>query len=327
MATNNRTAYLDNVAGILIVHMIYTYHIAYACSLHDNTCIQAINNVLFFFMAWFLFKGGMTYKYKPTKDMFKKSAKRLLVPYACFCLIGIVIDFTLKYFSNSFPGFISFIKDEAYTFLTTSIVWSTGASWFLLTLFLVRNVYNYISDKLYSWQIALLCLLASFTLTFVKDVIPCYISNFFHGMALFSMGNSLKNTRFNKPLLFISICIFTLSFYIPSKIDFRDNSVICGHYLMAVAYEIAGCIIINNFFSQFCNKHVILLTYIGKNSMVFYLVHYPVMYITIHIISQIMNLKDDMVVMFVITVLIVTVSLIVADRIFKHDKLKFVIGG
>lgn len=324
---NNRTAYLDNVAGILIIHMIFTYHIAYACSLYDNACIKSINDVLFFFMAWFLFKGGMTYKNTPAMDMCKKSAKRLLVPYACFCLIGIFIDFALKFFSSNFSGLISFIKDEAYVFLTTSIVWSTGASWYLLTLFLVRNLYNYISGKISDWQIALLCLLASFALTFVNDVIPCYVSNLFHGMTLFSFGNLLKETTFNKFLLLVSVCIFALVFFFPSKIDFRDNSVICGHYMMAVAYEIAGCIIINNVFFRFFDREIILLTYIGKNSMVFYLVHYPVMYVTIHVLSQCIYTRGDMMVMFTITLLIVTAALVFADRIFRHDKLRFIIGG
>ena len=95
---------------------------------------------------------------------------------------------------------------------------------------------------------------------------------------------------------------------------------------MAVAYEIAGCIVVNNIFSRWLNKKIVLLTYIGNNSMVFYLIHFPVMYVTIHCLSQVFNI-NDMTVMFTVTSMIVTISMIVADIIFRHGRLKFIVGG
>lgn len=326
MIKNSRIAYLDNVCGLLIVHMIYTYHIAYACSMSGYICVEIANNLLFFFMAWFFFKGGMTFRKREARDLCKTSAKRLLVPYACFCLLGIAIDFAFKYFSNSFTGILSFAKDETYVFLMTAIVWPTGASWFLLTLFLVRNLYNYLYGRIPIWLIALTFLMLSFLLTFANNAVPCYIGNIFHGMTLFCMGDLMRKTQFDKYVLFTSVCIFTFSLYFPSKIDFRDNSMMCGYFPMAVAYEIAGCIIVNNIFSRFFNKRIALLTYIGKNSMVFYLIHYPVMYVTIHCLSHVFNI-NDMKLMFMTTSLIVTASMIVADMVFRHDRLKFIVGG
>lgn len=326
MTMMQRTIYLDNVCGMLIIHMIYTYHIALACAISDNTVIEVINNLLFFFMAWFFFKGGMTFKNRDSKTMYMKSAKRLLIPYGIFCILGITIDFVLKYFGDNFQGIMSFAKDEIHTFLATSIVWSTGASWFLISLFLVRITYNYLSDKFSSWKIAILCLTVSFLLTFANSHLPCYIGCFFHGMTLFSMGNFIKKTQFNKYVLLMSLCIFILSFPMPSKIDFRDNSVICGFFLIAVAYEIAGCVIVNNIFSRWMNKKIALLTYLGQNSMVFYLIHFPVMFVTVHCLLQNKNIYNSDII-FLGTSLIVTVSLIISDRIFRHDKLKFIVGG
>lgn len=326
MTMMQRTIYLDNVCGMLIIHMIYTYHIAYSCSISDNIVIETINNLLFFFMAWFFFKGGMTFKKRDSRTMRTKSAKRLLIPYGIFCILGIVIDFVLKYFEDNFPGVIFFAKNEIHTFLTTSIVWSTGASWFLLSLFLVRISYNYLSDKFSNWLIAVLCLATSFLLTIANEGVPCYIGCFFHGMTLYSIGNCIKKAQFNQSVLFMSVCIFIPSFLMPSKIDFRDNSVMNGYFLVAIAYEIAGCIIVNNFFSRWMNKRNALLTYIGQNSMVFYLIHFPVMFVTVHCLSQYGDISNKGMI-FLVTSLIVTISLIMADRIFKHDKMKFIVGG
>lgn len=326
MRMNNRIVYLDNVCGLLIAHMIYTYHIAYACSMSENRYIEFVNNLLFFFMAWFFFKGGMTFRKKATKEICKISVKRLLVPYVCFCLLGFVIDFTMKYFSSNFPGFLSFIRDEAYVFLTTAVFWPIGASWFLLALFIVRNLYNFLHGKMSVWLIALICLTLSFIVTYANNIVPCYISNIFHGMTLFCLGDLMRRSQFDKYVFFLSVCVFTVGFYFPSKIDFRDNSVICGYFPMAVAYEIAGCIVVNNIFSRWLNKKIVLLTYIGNNSMVFYLIHFPVMYVTIHCLSQVFNI-NDMTVMFTVTSMIVTISMIVADIIFRHGRLKFIVGG
>ena len=171
-----------------------------------------------------------------------------------------------------------------------------------------------------------LCLTVSFLLTFANSHLPCYIGCFFHGMTLFSMGNFIKKTQFNKYVLLMSFCIFILSFRMPSKIDFRDNSVICGFFLIAVAYEIAGCVIVNNVFSRWMNKKIALLTYLGQNSMVFYLIHFPVMFVTVHCLLQNKNIYNSDII-FLGTSLIVTVSLIISDRIFRHDKLKFIVGG
>ena len=99
-----------------------------------------------------------------------------------------------------------------------------------------------------------------------------------------------------------------------------------GYFLVAIAYEIAGCIIVNNVFLRWMNKQIALLTYVGQNSMVFYLIHFPVMFVTVHHLSQYRDISNKGIIFFV-TSLIVTISLIMADRIFKHDKMKFIVGG
>ena len=58
----------------------------------------------------------------------------------------------------------------------------------------------------------------------------------------------------------------------PSHIDLRTN-VLYGNgiFLLAIAFSISGCIVINNFFKHI--PKIPILHYIGKESMVFYVTH------------------------------------------------------
>ena len=102
--------------------------------------------------------------------------------------------------------------------------------------------------------------------------------------------------------------------------------IIGGAIKFVIDFPIAGCIIVNNVFLRWMNKQIALLTYVGQNSMVFYLIHFPVMFVTVHCLSQYGDISNKGMI-FLVTSLIVTISLIMADRIFKHDKMKFIVGG
>ena len=123
-----RNFYLDNICCLLIIHMIYTYHVAHACGLCLPTIIKAIDMSLFFFMSWFFFKGGMVHKIGPFKEIFKKSVKRLLVPYVFFLLIGFLLDGIIKFTTDENITYLAFLKGEVYTFVLSDIIWPTAAS-------------------------------------------------------------------------------------------------------------------------------------------------------------------------------------------------------
>lgn len=70
--------------------MIYTYHIAFICSIDDiqPTIISIVRTLFSFFMSWFFFKGGMTHRIESTTYIIKKGFNRLLIPYLFFSFIG-----------------------------------------------------------------------------------------------------------------------------------------------------------------------------------------------------------------------------------------------
>lgn len=93
---NQRQIYLDNVCGLLIVHMIFICHQPLFCN-YSNSAIEFSLKLLSFFMAWFFFKAGMVFRERPIKDIVRSSIKRLLVPYMVFSVFGLTIMALQKY--------------------------------------------------------------------------------------------------------------------------------------------------------------------------------------------------------------------------------------
>ena len=62
-----RQIYLDNVCGLLIIHMIFICHQPLFCNYTDSA-VEFVLKLLSFFMAWFFFKAGMVYKERPVKE-------------------------------------------------------------------------------------------------------------------------------------------------------------------------------------------------------------------------------------------------------------------
>ncbi len=79
---------LDLVAGIMILFMIYGHCVEWAGFTSWNVYIHA-NELLYFFIAWFFFKGGMFHDVQRTVgEVFRQGMKRLIVPFVLFSLIG-----------------------------------------------------------------------------------------------------------------------------------------------------------------------------------------------------------------------------------------------
>lgn len=338
----NRSHYLDNVCCILIFHVVYTMHIGGACGTKPEL-LNYLATTFSFFMSWFFFKGGIVHKDVPTKEIIKKSKKRLLYPYLIFLLLGFVLDFIVKYCKTPEFTFLPFFQEETITFITNSTLWPTASAWFILTLFIVRIVFNVLNHKVHPLVISVLfpCiaygvyLLNSktlgydFNLTVFDSKIslpPFYLGNMCNGLALYSMGYYLKEKQFDKRIFAICLGLFVLKFFWYSGIDFRANQPYGAHFLMAIVYGVSGSVVINNLFKMFLDKKITFVSHVGSNSMLYYLLHLPVMFVATSLFWN--SFADQNYwIQFIILSFIVTISLILFEYIlFKFKKLRFIIG-
>lgn len=88
----------------------------------------------------------------------------------------------------------------------------------------------------------------------------------------------------------------------------------------------SGCIMINNVFKKIINIRIPIISYIGSNSMVCYIVHYPIMYIMISIFGEAFD-AIELWLKFLILSLVVTFFFIGTEFLFRIKKLRFIIGG
>ena len=339
----NRFYYLDNICCVLILHMIYTCHIAHASGVAKTSVISIIGTTLSFFMSWFFFKGGMMHKETKLKDIIRKSTKRLLIPYLIFLIIGIMLDILFFKFEHDLPlNTIIFLKGEIVLILSTSTVWPTAAIWFLISLYFTRITFNLLYHKIHPLILTIFFAFASYVIYIIYyngwsydihfvgsnshiQFPQFYIGNICHGLSLYSLGHYLQDKQFNKKVFIMASILFMMKYFIPAGIDFRANLSSGTHFMLAVLYEMTGCIVINNLFRQFLNHKIIFITHIGSNSMVYYLIHFPVM---CTIGRLYLKYEDyDIWPKFFILSFMVTISLFLAEWIFRHKKFRFIIGG
>ena len=142
-------------------------------------------------------------------------------------------------------------------------------------------------------------------------------------MFFYSLGDILRDRQFNsKVLLYASFALYAAHLCFPSYLDFRINSVIQGKYLVSVVTNLAGIIVYNNIFEKFINKEIPLLTYIGKNSMVYYITHYTFF----QILFSASYYKIDEISLYLITLTISVIYLIGMDLLFRCKKIRWIIG-
>lgn len=324
-----RTSYLDNICCVLILHMIYTAHIAYYCGGFKPTVIALIGRTLSFFMSWFFFKGGMMHKGTSTKAIFQKSARRLLIPFLLFLLLGLLLDGWIQSAKIDFNG-ISFIKGEFTTFLTNSTLRPTAASWFLLSLFVARIGFNVLYKRIHPIIITIVFACIAYAIHIINYhgwYIPTfYMGNMCHGLSVYSLGYYLKEKQFDRTIFVFALTLFVLKYIIPAGIDFRTNTPTGTNYMLSVIYGMSGCVVINNIFMRICNKRLPVVTYIGCNSMVYYLVHFPVISVTISLFWEPFA-EEELWYRFLVLSFIVTIFLVIAEYIFRIKRLRFIIGG
>lgn len=167
--------------------------------------------------------------------------------------------------------------------------------WFLLSLLGVQLLFNGLvghkcSPLLIFWG----GLILAFLIYLWKcKYCPLYLGNMSLGLSCYSMGYLLRDKQFDRRLLAICLLIYLLSLLYPMRIDFRYNRLVSpeGIYLLGVAFSLAGCIVINNFFKKIGRLR--LLALIGRYSMKFYLWHWIMLIICRIIVVRIWHLDNE----------------------------------
>ena len=321
----DRITFIDNISGLLIIFMIFLYHLPGECSINQNPFFISLRNIYDFFMAWFFFKSGMFYKERQVLDELKKCWSRLLIPF--FSINAICMCALLIFGHHSFVELIKvFIMEESMRFC--------GALWFLLSLAIVKVSYPLLTHtlKINKW---ILCF-SSFTTAFLLSIytyklteivgipIPRWFGNVFLGMFFYALGDLLRERQYDRYIFAIALPIYIIHLFFPCYLDFIWNS--SRIFPLSVLYYVSGIILFDNVFKRLFNYKIFLLTYIGKNSMVYYITHYTFFRLLFTLLDRYsINLVGWP--LYLVTLVISIFFLTSMDYLFRIKEIRWIIGG
>lgn len=317
-----RLNYLDTISGLFILFVI-TSHIFQITHYNENHIyILIYEELLFFYMPWFFFKSGMFHNIKTNSNKsIHKIIKKLLIPYVIFSFIGYLIYcFELRFNGNT--------NIYYYTITPLKNILLTGTNvgnpplWFLLSLCCIKILTiksKFSNVKKVSIFCCIIIIFISIS-SYLKIIYPFWAYNTLAGLFFYLMGYILKNIQFNKLLFVTAIIFYCLSFiYCPSYVDMRSNSIIHGNYYIWIINSIMGIILINNLFKQL--YPIRLFTYIGKNSMTYYVTHWLILY-SINIFYTPKERYKEVCIMLIASIIILPIL----DKIFRTRSLTHLIG-
>ena len=297
----NRDHSIDSVAGIMILIMVFG-HILQHCEL-KNSEIYTIWRNFNFFMPWFFFKSGMFYRAYDNVAFISKYVQKLLYPFLVFSLLGHFFHCITMFFEYRDYNWIHYFLSPAKHLALYGCLAGNEPLWFLLTLFFVLAIYNFIMKNqtktfLFKMSIVVIAILISFLFERFNIRIFSYFFSTMVGLAFFSFGNIFCDIQYNKKifslilLLLIDICNIEIPvFYIHS------NVLTKGNYILWIIYSLAACIVINNVFKLIGGG---ALRYIGQNAMIIYLTHWIVITTSISV-AHIFNPNVESLTLFIIT--------------------------
>lgn len=237
------------------------------------------NRLLFFFMPWFFYKSGMFFrKNDDWRKQLCNDARRLLVPFLTFSIIGelfVLVDLAVS-------GEENWLHESPIKWLVMSgSIPGNMALWFLLSLFIVKTVYNAVAGSVNDFLLLAVAVGVAFACHFYDIEYPRYLANCSLGLVFFILGRKLKELQFCKHVIAFAAVIYAISVVFPSSIDMFQNSLQRGYYLAAVVASLAGIVVINVVAKvvcknkKTCNTLVVrCVSEIGASSMSYYVTHW-----------------------------------------------------
>ncbi len=293
---NTRIGYIDVVAGLMIAWMILghcTFLSHYQLSFHKY---------LGFFMPWFFYKSGIFFSVKDQTIILKRDASKLLRYFCVYSLIGWIVWCICGLVDGSLTLNSIVIRTVSKIFRRGFIV-GNSALWFLVSLFIVRQLSNWIlKKKTPPTIVSVTCFALAFALYAVGWYRHSYwFGNLFSGTCFFMLGYWIKDREGNRLLFSLSSLTYCMVL-IASTAGWIDefpylymhaNKMVSGNYLLFYPTALAGIIMTNNIFRILC-EHVKfrVLSYIGVNSMYFYVIHWILFTVVLFVAKYYFNIQS-----------------------------------
>lgn len=331
MPEKKRVYYLDVLGAILLFHMMIGHCCQWA------SCYSAYfrgSYWLSFFMPWFFFKGGMFFKPLPPGEEVRKSARRLLVPFVVFSVVGTFI-FWLKLMLLHQFGLYSVLLVGKDLVLKGS-VWGNFPLWFLLSLFAVRVIFGRLLNHMASHRgarrllpvcggcvLAFAVLLTFYYLDLEDRYVPLYVANISSGLIFFASGYCLRHFRYTiRATVLLSLAYIAVMIFMPTTVDMRETHLGLGWFPLWIPTALLGILAFNGVFKNLFN-YKCMLSGIGRDTMSYYCMHWCIIMAVSCVIMSEPGVPDYR--FLVVSVVAMIILLPVLTCLIKKSKYSYII--
>ena len=302
----------DLLCGLCMLYFIVSY-VTDMCGMHDAAWAVELRRWTYFAVGIFFFKAGYLAHHAeaPLGPFLRERARRMLVPYIVWGVVGSVIYFGFLQF---FPE-VTHVQRDA---LRTEHVWTTSRwygnppLWFLTSLFVTLALAHPMRRLRRLSAVAALLPLVSWWLAEEKNPLWMSLNNVFVGIYLYFLGRWWKSLELRlKPRTFTALSAVLLATALLSitfwhgEYAMGDNLWI-GNPLAAMLNESLAICGIVGLLSQIVTRPVPALGYVGRHSLTFLVLPYPMIhyYNFVHMTGKrtMINHWNDFIVVTVVVV-------------------------
>ena len=305
----NRIPYIDLAAGIMILWMIIYHALCYAwgfdlrdywsvtdlsilpqgikAQLNIDGKVEIINPCIFFpflsfFMPWFFYKSGQFFRKRPYKELLAKDTRKLLLTFVIWSAIGYVFYIIFGVLQHSLT-----LRGATYSivrglFLTGKVPINEPL-WFLLTLFGVRFVANWLlpnEDNKYQWPIIACIIITGYFVAYAcyqwsHPLLPYWVANGASGLVFFTLGYALRDYENKWWLIVPSIVVYLICCFVGFPIvDMMFNKLLAGNYLLWIPVAFCGIVTFNTL-CKGISRYIRIkpLELAGQKAMTIYVTH------------------------------------------------------
>lgn len=236
--------------------------------------------------------------------------------------MGILITWSLKGENISLYSIIASSVRQIYH---NGAVNSNAPLWFLLSLYIVRILYNMMAN-VGNRNFLIISVVFMGCVSFALDTFCTHYhimwGNVCLGYFFFGAGHLLHKYQSSKGLITVSSIVFVIChLFCFSNIDFRINHCTYGYYWGYIFIALSGIILIVNIFQ---NSYILSLVFkqLGYDSMFYYVTHWIIIHLILYFFEYMplqidANLKTLVVIITMAAVLPIVVFLAKKCTIFN----------
>ena len=301
----------DLLCGLCILRMVML-HVVCQTQLRQTPWWKETMAWTFFFMSFFFFKAGYFNKGITGKTLpyLRDRIRRLLVPYISWGIIGgIIAFFWLSLFPEGPAKALAALSN--FRWLVGGLTFGNSPMWFLLSFFTTYVLMHFIERVRYLHWAVLFFPAIGYWLFLHGNPLWFYLSNVFCGTFFFYLGKVWHHVL-DRLKRHIALCVSILLFigfvfaniYLHGEYEMKTNLWIGSFWrvLLIVPLSLLG---ISGVLLSLPTPKVPVLNYVGEHSMVFFVMHYPIVlsyaYCSILLGHNIHGSIPDLIIILIVT--------------------------